>query len=129
MRVHLPTQLLAGATREIGVTVKNLVQRLTSRIVSEVCYQICEHLDGHTERTTTCTKLVAGEAIAVSWMLDWKRALTEENRLPGQIRSSMATFSPEDWREVMSLAGDFEAFMEGNLKRPEWEHLRRKPIT
>jgi hypothetical protein len=108
--------------------VKKLVQRLTSRIVSEMCYWICEHLDGYTERTTTCTKLAAGEAIAVSCALDWKRALTE-NHLPGQIRSSMATFSPEDWREVMSIASDDEWFMEGDLKRPEWEHLRRKPIT
>jgi hypothetical protein len=108
--------------------VKNLVRRLTRRLVSDVCYWICESLDGHTERTTTCTKLAAGDAVAVARALDWKLALTE-TELPSPIKSTLAAFSPEDWREVMSLASDVEYFMEGNLRRPEWAHLRRKPIN
>jgi hypothetical protein len=110
--------------------VKNLIQRLTRRAVGEICYRICESLDGYAARPTTCTKLAASDAIAISWMLDWKRALTEDNdSLPSGIASALGAFSTDDWPEVMGLAADVESFMESHLKRPEWEHLRRKPLN
>jgi hypothetical protein len=108
--------------------VKNLVQRLTRRAVSEVCYWICEHLEEHTERRTIGTQIAAGDAIAVSWMLDWRRALQEDNdSLPTGIASALGAFSPEEWREVMSNASLAESLMTG-IDRPEWAHIRRKPI-
>jgi hypothetical protein len=110
--------------------VKKLVQRLTGRIVNEVCYQVCNHLEGYTGRHTTGTKLAAGDAIAVSWALAWKRALDEDDsKLPPGIANTLSVFSPEEWREVMSCAELSETWLEGDLKRPEWEHLRRKPVT
>jgi hypothetical protein len=104
--------------------VKNLVQRLTRRAVSEVCYWLCEHLEEHTERRTTGTQIAAGDAIAVSWMLDWRRALDEDaSKLPSGIAHALGAFSPEEWRDVMSNASDAEALMDG-IDRPEWAHLR-----
>jgi hypothetical protein len=109
--------------------VKNLVQRLTRRAVSEVCYWLCEHLEEHTERRTTGTILAAGDAIAVSWMLDWKLALNEDDdALPTGIAGVLGAFSKEDWQEVMSCASFAEGSMTG-IDRPEWAHLRRKPIN
>lgn len=108
---------------------KKLVQRLTRRAVSEVCYWICEYLEEHTERRTTGTRIAAGDAIAVSWMLDWKRALDEdESKLPSGIVGALGAFSPEEWREVMSNASSSESLM-GGIDRPEWAHLHRKPIN
>lgn len=107
---------------------KTLAQRLTRRAVGEICYWICEHLDGHAARATTCTKLAAGDAVAVSWKLARKRALGEDE-LPSGIASALCAFSPEDWCEVMSIAADVESFIESNLKQPEWAHLRRNPTT
>jgi hypothetical protein len=103
---------------------KHLLHQLRRRVVSDLCYWICEHLDGHTDRSTTCTKLAAGDAIAVARALDWKLALAG-SELPGQVASALGTFSPKDWREVMSLASSVEQFMESELKHPEWAHLRR----
>jgi hypothetical protein len=109
--------------------VKKLVKRLTSRAVSEVCYWLCEHLEEHTERRTTGTILAAGDAVAVSWMLDWRKALAEDDsKLPSGIASALGTFSAEDWAEVMSSASFAEGCMTG-IDRPEWTHIRRKPIT
>lgn len=108
---------------------KNLVQRLTRRAVSEICYWLCEHLEEHTERRTTGTILAAGDAIAVSWMLDWRKALDEaDSTLPSGIASALGAFSIEDWHEVMSSARCAESAMTG-IDRPEWAHLRRKPIN
>jgi hypothetical protein len=109
--------------------VKKLVPRLTRRAVSEVCYWICEHLEEHTERRTTGTILAAGDAVAVSWMLDWRAALAENDEaLPTGIAGVLGAFSKEDWQEVMSCAGSAESLMTG-IDRPEWAHIRRKPIT
>jgi hypothetical protein len=106
--------------------VKKLVQRLTRRTVSEVCYWLCEHLEEHTERRTTGTILAAGDAVAVSWMLDWKAALDEDqDALPSGIASALSAFSPEDWQEVMSCASFTEGCMVG-IDRPEWEHIRSR---
>lgn len=108
---------------------KQLIQRLERRAVSEVCYWICEHLEQHTWRRTTGTRFAAGNAIAVSWVLNWKRALDEdEGKLPAGMASVLDTFSPEEWREVMSNASSSESFL-GAIQRPEWAHLRRKPIN
>jgi hypothetical protein len=104
--------------------VKKLVQRLTRRAVSEVCYWLCEHLEEHTERCTTGTILAAGDAVAVSWMLDWRAALSEdEDALPKGIASVLSAFSAEDWQEVMSCASFAEGSMTG-IDRPEWGHIR-----
>jgi hypothetical protein len=108
--------------------VKNLIQQLTRRAISEVCYRICNQLEQHTDRRTTGTIIVAGEAVAVSWMLDWKRALQEDNdSLPTSIANALGAFSAEEWHEVMSHASFAESLMTG-IDRPEWEHLRCKPI-
>lgn len=108
---------------------KRFVQRLTRRTVSEVCYWICEHLEEHTERRTTGTILAAGDAIAVSWMLDWRCALDEDDgSLPVGIATPLGAFSAEDWHEVMSSARCAESAMTG-IDRPEWAHIRRKPIS
>jgi hypothetical protein len=107
---------------------KTLVHRLTRRPISEVCYWLCEHLEEHTERRTTGTILAAGDAIAVSWMLDWKRALSEDNHtLPTGIANALGAFSAANWQEVMSCASSSESLMTG-VDRPEWAHIRRKPI-
>jgi hypothetical protein len=106
--------------------VKKLVQRLTRRAVSEVCYWLCEHLEEHTERVTTGTILAAGDAVAVSWMLDWRAALAEDqDALPGGIANTLGAFSPEDWAEVMSCASFAESCM-GRVDRPEWAHIRSR---
>lgn len=108
---------------------KKLVQRLTRRAVSEVCYWLCEHLEQHTGRRTTGTRLAAGDAIAVSWVLDWKRALDDyDSELPTGVRSALGVFSPEEWREVMAHA-DFGESCMGAIQSPQWAHLRRKPIN
>lgn len=108
---------------------KKRMQRLAHRAISEACYWLCEHLEDHTERRTTGTILAAGDAIAVSWMLDWKRALDEDDdSLPTGIASVLGAFSKEDWQEVMSCASFAEGSMTG-IDRSEWTHLRRKPIT
>jgi hypothetical protein len=105
---------------------KNLVQRLTRRTVSEACYWLCEHLEEHTERRTTGTIIAAGEAIAVSWMLDWKAALAEDDsKLPSGIASAPGAFSAEDWAEVMNSASLTESLMAG-IDRPEWAHIRSR---
>ncbi len=107
---------------------KNLVQRLTRRAISEVCYWICNHLEQHTDRQTRGTIIAAGDAIAVSWVLDWKRALDEyDSELPAGVGSVLGVFTPEEWREVMSHA-DLSEFCMASVQRPEWAHLRRKPI-
>jgi hypothetical protein len=103
---------------------KNLMQRLTRRVVSDVCYWLCEHLEEHTGRRTTGTILAAGDAIAVSWMLDWKVALTEDqDALPAGIANVLGAFSAEDWAQVMSCAGFAEGCM-GGVDRAEWAHIR-----
>jgi hypothetical protein len=108
--------------------VKNFVQRLTRRAISEVCYWMCEHLEQYTERRTTGTKIAAADAIAVSWVLDWKRALDEhDGDLPPGVASALGAFSPQEWREVMSHA-DFSESCMGTTQNPEWAHIRRKPI-
>jgi hypothetical protein len=101
----------------------DLLRRLQRRVVNDVCYWICEYLDGKTQRRTTCTKLAAGEAIAVADALDLERALNEP-ALPTQISAALGAFSPSDWREIMSTADSSEAFMESELKKPQWAHLR-----
>jgi hypothetical protein len=109
--------------------VKKLVRRLTRRPISEVCHWLCEHLEEHTERCTTGTMLAAGDAVAVSWMLDWKAALAEDDdALPSGIASALGAFSAEEWREVMSNASFTESLMIG-IDEPEWAHIRRKPIN
>jgi hypothetical protein len=103
---------------------EKLVQRLARRAVSEVCYWLCEHLEEHTERRTTGTILAAGDAVAVSWMLDWRRALDEDDsKLPSGIASALGAFSAEEWHEVMGNASFAESLMIG-IDRPEWAHLR-----
>lgn len=82
-------------------------------------------LDGYTGRATTCTKLVAGEAIATFHLLDVERARQEAD-LPYQIRSTLS-LSDEDWKEVMAIARANMAFVEDELKRPQWTHLRKPP--
>lgn len=105
---------------------KNLVQRLTRRVISEACYWLCEHLEQHTERHTTGTILAAGDAVAVSWMLDWRAALAEDqDTLPNGIASVLAAFSAKDWQEVMSSASFAESCMTG-IDRPEWTHIRSR---
>jgi hypothetical protein len=83
-------------------------------------------LEQHTDRRTIGTIHAAGDAVAVSWMLDWRRALDEDgDKLPSGIAIALAAFSPEDWHEVMSNASLAESFMDA-VDRPEWAHLRSR---
>jgi hypothetical protein len=85
--------------------VKELVQRLARRAISEASYWICEYLEQYTSRCTTGTRSAAGDAIAVSWLLDWKRALDEDHsELPSGIASTLGAFSADEWHEVMANA-------------------------
>ena len=108
---------------------KKSMQRLTRRVVSDVCYWTCNRLEQHTDRRTIGTRHAAGDAIAVSWMLDWTRALDEDDsKLPSGIASALGAFSAEEWHEIMSNASSAESLMIG-IDQPEWAHLRRNLTT
>lgn len=97
--------------------------RLMRQLRGKVAYVICEALDGYSDRATTCTKLVAGEAVAAVSALNVEEARREPG-LPMQIKSTL-TMSDSDWKEVMAIARINVDFMEAVLQRPQWSHLRR----
>lgn len=112
----------ADYNREMGCAM-TIGQQLARRMVSSACYWMCERLDARTDRRTTCTKLVAGEAIAAVRTLNLDRALAE-TEMPRSAGGAIATFSPAEWREVLAHAANEMQFIERELARPEWAHLR-----
>jgi hypothetical protein len=109
--------------------VKNVLQQLARHVLSDVCYWTCNYLEQHTDRRTIGTRQAAGDAVAVSWMLNWRRALDEDHsKLPSGIASALGVFSAEEWHDVMNNASLAESLMIG-IDLHEWAHLRREPVN
>jgi hypothetical protein len=102
------------------------VRRLARTVGRELAYLVCESLDTHTSRRTTDAKCTAGNAIAVGVTLDWRVAL-QEPELPYQVRAALGEFSPDEWIEVMSIAGLSEALMRQDIGYEGADRLLRKP--
>jgi len=92
-------------------------------LLSKFAYWVCEELDGYTGARTTCTKLAAGDAIALVNLVDIDQALRAES-LPLHIESALASFTLKEWEEVIAISQSCADFVAGDLAEPPWRHLR-----
>jgi hypothetical protein len=92
--------------------------------LSQLAYGICEALCGFTKQNTSCTLLAAGEALAAFQVLDVSEARRETD-LPNSVLHALAPFTDEEWKEVLVIARSRLEFMERDLTKPQWEHLRK----
>lgn len=102
------------------------ISRPLRSLRTEAANRICEWFDGYATRSTSNTKIAAGAAIAAREMLDIPRAVGAPS-LPIQVESTLANFTPDEWEEVMRIAAGDRHWLETELQKPQWAHLRRRP--
>ncbi len=102
--------------------------RLIKTLLSRAAYYVCNELDGFTAGRTTCTRIAAGNAIAAIEMFDIERAISGEySLLPNPLYSTLASFTQDEWEEVLAIAESSMDMMAGDLQEPRWSHLRKAP--
>lgn len=94
-------------------------------LLSKGAHYVCHELDGFTAPTTH-TRLAAGNAIAAFQILNIKKALDEPSP-PSSIYSTLASFTKEEWKEVLAIAESTKDFLDTDLEESRWSHLRRIP--
>jgi hypothetical protein len=103
-----------------------LIKRVVRKVVGYLAYRICEWLEPRTSRRTGGVIDAASEAIVAYVAIDWRRALDQQDDLPGSIAAVMGQFSPDEWREVMAGAAFSGGLVQLELRRDEYRHLRQR---
>jgi hypothetical protein len=109
-------------------TVYNLWRRsprAAKWLLSEVANVLCARLDPITPHATASTRQRLGEVIALGETLNIS-ALLDEPDLPPELAGLAETYSHEDWRDILALAGMARSDVERGLQcNSQLEHLRR----